>query len=249
LKPKISPDFSDSVESETIQQTFLTCEVPFKSRNFSEIEHQLHYVWYKDEIPISVDNRILELSSYPEPVKQLSSSSSRQGTYSCVVTVEGIADRFSSQFVNYYLSDVATYTVFLQGVDVSVGYFVSLMKPMNKLISDVKEDFPWLFRGFEWDIQMSWKTEENMSVQLLLYFKTRFWYETQLYFVLKRKFKEEVLTITKSTSVSLELESADVCFEQALPSSSTSYNVTFLWKSTKQTKSAVSEPMCLNGIY
>ncbi|GBO08773.1 hypothetical protein AVEN_4246-1 [Araneus ventricosus] len=39
----------------------------------------------------------------------------------------------------------------------------------------------------------------------------------------------------------------DACFEQAVPSSSTSYNVTFLWTETGQTKSLLSEPVCLKG--
>ncbi|KAF8788440.1 Adhesion G-protein coupled receptor G4 like protein [Argiope bruennichi] len=153
LKPKVLPDFLDSVESANIQPNYLTCEIPLESRNMSEIESQLHYVWYKDEIPISVDSPILQLDSYPDPVKQLSSSAIRQGTYRCVVTVEGMNDRFSSQDVNYFHSE-----------------------------RQAKR-----FSACEY-----------------------------------------------------------TCFEKSAPSSSTSHNVTFLWKTTQQTKSAVSEPMCLN---
>lgn len=39
------------------------------------------------------------------------------------------------------------------------------------------------------------------------------------------------------------------CFEDAVPSSSSTSDVSFLWKGTAQTKSAVSEPLCLNGIF
>ncbi|GBN35422.1 hypothetical protein AVEN_261859-1, partial [Araneus ventricosus] len=37
-----------------------------------------------------------------------------------------------------------------------------------------------------------------------------------------------------------------VCFEEVVPSSKTSYNGVLSWKDTVQTKSALSEPMCLN---
>ncbi|GBM99284.1 hypothetical protein AVEN_80611-1 [Araneus ventricosus] len=166
LKPKVSPDFPHSVDSIDIVKTFLTCEVPFKSRNFSEIEHQLHYVWYKDEIPISVDNRILELSSYPEPIKRLSSPAIRQGTYSCVVTVEGIVDRFSSQYVNYFHKDWITYIVYLQAdlksmlnVDLSQGEsFLRLMGFVNNSVADVIQNMTWINKEprSAWDYQMFW---------------------------------------------------------------------------------------------
>ncbi|CAL1279564.1 unnamed protein product, partial [Larinioides sclopetarius] len=39
---------------------------------------------------------------------------------------------------------------------------------------------------------------------------------------------------------------SDVCFEKIVPSSETSYNGTLIWFETKHTKSAISEPMCLN---
>ncbi|GBM79780.1 hypothetical protein AVEN_267076-1 [Araneus ventricosus] len=258
LKPTISPDFSESVPSIYIIETFLTCEVPFKSQNFSEIEHQLHYVWYKDEIPISVDNRILELSSYPEPVKQLSSSVIRQGTYSCVVTVEGIVDHFSSQYVNYFHSETETYIAYMQAglnsvlrVDFSQGEaFYAFMGMVNNSMAEVINGTPWdTWKDEEkprWDYQMSWKNEENVTVQLLLYAEKDLPSVAPIDYNLEKEFKNKVLTILNS-SFSLELHHADTCSDQAVPSSSTSYNITFLWKKTRQTKLATSEPMCLNG--
>ncbi|GBM61214.1 hypothetical protein AVEN_241593-1 [Araneus ventricosus] len=256
LRPKVSPDFSDSVEGATVQQSFLTCEVPFKSRDFSEIEDQLHYVWYKDEIPISVDSPVLNLSSYPEPVKQMSSYAIRQGTYSCVVTVEGIVDRFSSQYVNYFYIGLATYIVYMQtdlknvlNADFSQDQsFYTLMRLLNNSISNFIENIEWHVQKPKWDYQMSWKNEKNVTVQLLFY--NYFDDESYRYFderPLEMDLKRKLLTnLSFNSSISLEVNRADTCFEQTVPSSSTSLNVTFLWRRTMQTKSAVSEPMCLN---
>ncbi|GBO05284.1 hypothetical protein AVEN_163179-1 [Araneus ventricosus] len=237
-----------------IEKTFLTCEVPFKSRNFSEIEDQLHYVWFKDEIPISVDSPVLNLSSYPEPVKQISSYAIRQGTYSCVVTVEGLVDSFSSESVNIFLGDWQTYIVYMQAglksvldIDFSESEsFYALMRMINNSMNDVirntTTDNQWL--NLECDYQMSWKNEENVTVQLLLYTR-RSWNVTEI----KKDFKKNLLPILSyiNSTVSLEIGVADACFEQAVPSSSTSYNVTFLWRETGQTKSLLSEPVCLKG--
>ncbi|CAL1268778.1 unnamed protein product, partial [Larinioides sclopetarius] len=65
LEPKILPDFSDAADRLLIGQKSLTCEVPLKGRNFREVKDQLHYVWYKEEVPITVDSRTLQLGSYP----------------------------------------------------------------------------------------------------------------------------------------------------------------------------------------
>ncbi|GBO44937.1 hypothetical protein AVEN_250394-1, partial [Araneus ventricosus] len=37
-----------------------------------------------------------------------------------------------------------------------------------------------------------------------------------------------------------------ICFEESVPSAEISYDDILLWKDAAQTKSAVSEPMCLN---
>ncbi|GBM76697.1 hypothetical protein AVEN_196961-1, partial [Araneus ventricosus] len=249
LKPKILKEFSGSVESANIQHSFLTCEVPFKRGDFSEIEDQLHYVWYKDEIPISVDSPVLNISSYPEPVKNLSSPVIRQGTYRCVVMVEGIEDRFSSQYVDYFHSDVATYILYMQAdlktmqfVDFSSGYFPTFKKILDNFMEQYSIlpsaiGLPPYVPKVEWDYQMSWKNEENFTVQFLLYFRRKsddyilIRNETQFYHTVKRKFKEHVSVTISNANVSLELDNADTCFEETVPT---------------QTKAATSGLMCLN---
>ncbi|GBN47602.1 hypothetical protein AVEN_50684-1, partial [Araneus ventricosus] len=95
------------------------------------------------------------------------------------------------------------------------------------------------------------KNEENVTLQFVLYSNIPPEMGSQLitnrYNEIKKILKNEMLPILRSqSSIALELDHADLCVEQAIPSSNTSYNVTFLWETTDQTKLAVSEPMCLN---
>ncbi|GBM61190.1 hypothetical protein AVEN_241576-1 [Araneus ventricosus] len=250
LRPKVSPDFSDSVPSATIRQTLLTCEVPFKSRDFSEVEPQLHYTWYVDEIPIRDDSRVLNVSSYPETVRRFSFAH-RQGTYRCVVAVEGMTARFPSQYVNYFHSDVTTYIVYMQtdlksvlNVDFSrPESFDALMRLVDDSMADVIKGIFAVVREPEWDYQMSWKNEENVTVQLLFYY---FDDESYRYFNESNLKRKLLPNLSFNSSISLEIDRADTCLESAVPSSGTSHNA-FKWRRTQQTKLAVSEPMCLNG--
>ncbi|CAL1268776.1 unnamed protein product, partial [Larinioides sclopetarius] len=202
-----------------------------------------------EEVPITVDSRTLQLGSYPGIVERFSSYASRQGTYSCVVGIEGLEDRFSSQFVNYFFRDTETYIIYMQAslksilnVDLSQGEsFHSFMRLVNNSMAHLMKDFTWISETPQWDYQMSWKNEENVTVQLLLY--TYIGRKYRKYSPKVIQAGREFAKMVSNTSVSVEVGIADTCAEQAVTSNN---NVTFQWRRIRSTKLAVSNPKCLN---
>ncbi|XP_055937332.1 uncharacterized protein LOC129966790 isoform X1 [Argiope bruennichi] len=256
---RILPEYSDSLSSVNTSQGLLTCDVSIHGWNISGKENQLRFIWFQNGIPVPVDSHLHQLSFYADPTKVLSTPVIRQGTYRCGVMIEGLQDTYVSKDLNYFFSDVSTYILTLEGAASDLGYFdfsrIGFRKFRNKLnetMTTFTAGLPEFFPAFEWDYQKAWSNGNNATVQLLLYNKrndsqySTSRTEKELYQALRKHFLQRQPISGKSASFRLLLQSADVCFEEVVPSSKTSHNGILLWKDTVQTKSAVSEPMCLN---
>ncbi|KAF8763738.1 Adhesion G-protein coupled receptor G6 like protein [Argiope bruennichi] len=247
LVPKILPDVIDSIFSTDTNSTTFACNVTFNGKNVPEIE-QLHFKWFKNGIPSS-DGNFLHLSP---------SSMIHQGSYHCEVRVEGLQGAFLSSEVPYVYADVSTYILTLHGnarelryEDFSKISFQNFRSYLNDSMTVFSTGDLLPVANLNWNLQKTWSDGNSATVQILLYLKRNesldmiLQEEVEFYNTLQR------YTIRKQTDgrfvrISLKLQSAVICFEESVPSSETSYDEILLWKDATQTKSAISEPMCLN---
>ncbi|GFU45468.1 adhesion G-protein coupled receptor G6 [Nephila pilipes] len=256
LTAKILPEISESFLSSDTSKNILTCDVSLNGKSMSGMMNLLHFMWFKNGIPISVDSHLFQVGFYPDPIKVLLSPVTRQGTYKCGVITEGFQDPYLSPAVDYFYSDVSTYILTLQGNAKELKYqdfskiaFRKFRSDLNRYMASFTGDLKSFVPDVKWDFQESWFDGHNATVKILLYIDrneslfTVIQNETESYRILRKYFEERKLISEKWDKFSMKIQSADVCFEERLPSSNKDV---LHWKDTIQTKSAVSEPLCLN---
>ncbi|GBM04012.1 hypothetical protein AVEN_99205-1 [Araneus ventricosus] len=263
---KVSPEYSEFVLSTDINKDVFTCEIFFENTipyNNSGKGNRLYYNWFRNGVPIHVHNYSLHLSSYPDPVNANHYLPAfRQGSYSCKVLLDGYKYQFESPELDYFFSDTATYIINLYNIswlrqysDFSRIDFSRGRSQWNKIMATLMEAVPPAIGKPEWDDLYISQRRHNGSyelLQFLFYIKrngslqTMFRNEKDFHWKLEHDIKNRQMRIKEWATASVELLSADVCFEKTVPSSETSYNGTLIWFETKHTKSAISEPMCLN---
>ncbi|GIY80897.1 adhesion G-protein coupled receptor G6 [Caerostris darwini] len=258
LTVKVLPELLNSFTTKDTGGNLLTCDVSLDGKNINRIENQLHYMWFKNGIPVSVNNHLFQIGYYNDPTKISSSPIIWQGSYHCEVMVEGLQNVFISPKVNYFYSDISTYIFTLNGEakQLKYQYFLkigsrSFKTKLNGAMGSFK-DLKQFSPNITWDFQKARLNGSNVTMQLLLFIQRDESSSTSLQndfksFQMLQKYFSEKKPESKLSSFSIMLQSADVCFEEIVPSSKTSYKDALIWKDTIQTKSAASEPMCLNG--
>ncbi|GFR08937.1 adhesion G-protein coupled receptor G6 [Trichonephila clavata] len=260
LSAKILPEISESFLSSDGSKNHLTCDVSLNGKSMSGMVNMLHFMWFKNGIPIAMDSHLFQVGFYPDPIKVLLSPVTSQGTYKCGVLTEGLQDLILSPEVDYFYSDVSTYILTLQGNAKELKYqdfskiaFRRFRSNLNQSMASFTRDITSLVPDVKWDFQESWYDGNNATIKMLLYIDrneslfTVIQNETESYQILQKYFVERKLISEKWDKFSMKLQSGDVCFEENVPPFKSSYKDVLLWKDTIQTKSAVSEPLCLNG--
>ncbi|CAL1269308.1 unnamed protein product [Larinioides sclopetarius] len=253
LTTKIVPEILNSLSTTNANLTTFTCEVSFNDKNVIPIEEilkQLHFKWFKDEIPTSVGGNLLHLNS---------SSMIHQGSYHCEIRIEGLQDIYLSSEVSYFYSDVSTYILTLHGSSTSLSYedfskisFQNFISYLNESMVAFSIGDVLSFADLNWKLQKAWLSGINATVQVLLYFKRNkslninLHDEMEFFNALQMHTSRKQETNRRFVGISLILQSAVICFEESVPSVETLYDDILLWKDAAQTKSAVSAPMCLN---